>query len=410
METEVRVPSVGESITEGQLTAWLKQNGDRVAEGEDLFELETEKATMAVPSPGVGVLEILVPAGSEVKINQQVGWLHAQATAGATARAAPAPTPPPVPAPVLSPAVRRIVDQHGLDPKAIAGTGRDGRILKADALRAVQEAPAAQAPSPPPATLAGPVVAALPPPPPSATVPAEPTPQASDQRRVPMSMLRRKTAERLVAARQAAAHLTTFNEIDMQAVSAIRSRYKQEFEERNGVRLGLMSFFVKACCRALRAYPAVNAMVEGGDMVYNNRYHIGVAVSLEQGLVVPVVRDADRLTFAGIEARIAQLAQAAKEKKLSPGDLTGGTFSITNGGVFGSLLSTPIPAFPQTGILGMHAIQKRPVVVDDQIVIRPMMYVALTYDHRAIDGREAIGFLVMVKALLEQPERLLLAT
>jgi 2-oxoglutarate dehydrogenase E2 component (dihydrolipoamide succinyltransferase) len=304
--------------------------------------------------------------------------------------------------------VRRIVDQHGLDPSAIAGTGRDGRILKADALRAVQEAAAARAASAPPATPAE--QAAPAPPAPAAAAPAAPDSAAPAQTRVPMSMLRRRTAERLVAARQAAAHLTTFNEIDLQAVMAIRSRYKQEFEDKHGVRLGFMSFFVKASCQALKAYPAVNAMLEGNDLVYNHRYHIGIAVSLEQGLVVPVVRDADRLTFAAIEARIAELAQAAKDKRLSPEDLAGGTFSITNGGVFGSLLSTPIPAFPQTGILGMHAIQKRPVVVDDQVAIRPMMYVALTYDHRVIDGRDAIGFLCTVKALLEQPERLLLAT
>ena len=225
-----------------------------------------------------------------------------------------------------------------------------------------------------------------------------------------MSLLRRKTAERLVQARQTAAHLTTFNEIDMQAVMNLRSRHRDEFEKEHGVRLGFMSFFVKACCHALKVHPAVNAMIDGTDIVYNRFYNIGVAVSLDEGLVVPVVRDADRLTFADIERSIAELAGKAKQRRLAPDDLVGGTFSITNGGVFGSLLSTPIPAFPQTAILGMHAIQKRPVVIDDAITIRPMMYVALTYDHRVIDGRDAIGFLVKVKQLLEAPERLLLAT
>ena len=305
----------------------------------------------------------------------------------------------------LAPAVRRIVEEAGLDVSTIQGTGKDGRITKDDALRAAErkQAPAAApAPAPVPAT-----PAPASPPPAAGAVPVA-SAGGREQTRVPMSPIRKRTAQRLVQARQSAAHLTTFNEIDLAKVMAIRTQYRDGFEREHGIRIGFMSFFVKACCKALQAYPEVNAMVDGEEIVYNHFFDIGVAISLDKGLIVPIIRDADKLSFAEIEATIATLATRAKEKKLSPDDLVGGTFTITNGGVFGSLLSTPIPAYPQTAILGMHTIKKRPVAVDDQVVIRPMMYVALTYDHRVIDGREAIGFLIRIKEFIEEPDKLLL--
>jgi 2-oxoglutarate dehydrogenase E2 component (dihydrolipoamide succinyltransferase) len=409
MKEDILVPSVGESITSGILTSWIKKEGEPVEEGEDLFELETDKATVAVPAPADGTLHILIEEGQEVEIGQVVGDL-ALAEEGAEpakalkppaqpaaqpAAAAPAPAAEPAAtaaaaAPTeqdLSPAVRRIVKEHGLELGNLKGSGPKGRITKEDALRAVeagkQGAPAS-APSP-------------------AAVPA-----SDRQTRVPMSRLRQTIAARLIQARQEIALLTTFNEINMERVMDLRKRYGERFEKKHGVRLGFMSFFVKACCQALQRFPAVNAMIDGQEIVYNNFYDIGVAVSTERGLLVPVLRDADGMSFAQIERAIVDLATRARDKKIAPDELAGGTFTITNGGVFGSLLSTPLPNYPQTAILGMHAIQKRPIAVEDQVMIKPMMYIALSYDHRLIDGREAVQFLVAIKTLIEDPQVLLL--
>ena len=377
MKREVKVPSVGESITSGVIVTWLKQNGESVKEGENLFELETDKAVLEVPSPAAGALEILVEEGTEVAIGQTVAMLDSEAAGqpdAAPASEAPAPVVPSEPVPAATAAVEKVEEPPVVEEK--------------------KEVAPPPAPSPPPA------------PAPAAAAP----PVAGERRteRVPMSAIRRRTAERLVKARQTAAYLTTLNEIDMEKVIGIRKQYKADFEKEHGIRIGFMSFFVKACCLALKDYPGVNAMVEGDDIIYNHFYDIGVAISIEQGLVVPIIRHADTLSFAEIEAGIADLAKRAQEKRILPAELMGGTFTITNGGVFGSLLSTPIPAYPQSAILGMHTIKKRPVVVNDQIMIRPMMYVALSYDHRVIDGREAIGFLIRIKEYIESPDKLLL--
>lgn len=363
MKKEVKVPSVGESITSGTVVSWLKHTGDEVRQGENLFELETDKAVLEIPSPDAGRLETLVEEGTEVAIGQTVAILTSDGE----------PAAPPPAAEEKPPAVAE---------------------KKAEAAK-----PAAPQETPPAAREAEPAKA------------VSPRPRIGKERRVervPMTAIRKRTAERLVQARQTAAHLTTFNEIDMQKVSDIRARQKDNFEKEHGTRIGFMSFFVKACCQALKEFPAVNTQVEGDDIVYQYFYDLGIAVSIESGLIVPVIRDADSRSFAEIEAAIADLAKRAQEKKLLPEELAGGTFTITNGGIFGSLLSTPIPAYPQTAILGMHAIKKRPVVIDDRIMVRPMMYVALSYDHRVIDGREAIGFLAKVKDYIEEPERLLL--
>ncbi len=385
MKEQVLVPSVGESITSGILSSWIKKQGEQVEEGEDLFELETDKATVAVPAPAEGLLQILVEEGQEVEIGQVVATLEVRAAAeGLPAETEPAKAEPSKSEPTkvqagtqrLSPAVRRIVREHGLRVEDIQASGPKGRITKEDALRAVKA--------------------------------KESTPSAERQTRVPMNRLRRTIAERLIQARQQTALLTTFNEIDMESVIAVRGRYRESFEKKYGVRLGFMSFFIKACCQALQSFPVVNAMIDGEQIVYNNYYDIGVAVSTERGLVVPVIRDADRMSFAEIEKAILDLAQRARDKKIAPDELAGGTFTITNGGIFGSLLSTPLPNYPQSAVLGMHAIQKRPIAVGEEVVVRPMMYVALSYDHRLIDGREAVQFLVAVKSLVEDPRRLLL--
>lgn len=403
MKESVLVPSVGESITSGILTSWIKKEGEQVEEGEDLFELETDKATVAVPAPADGILHILIEEGQEVEIGQLVGDLtvgqgapaaapaaeSAPAAALVSARAAE-PSGPAGPVD-LSPAVRRVVKEHGLSVAELKGTGPKGRITKEDALRAAE---AKKQDAAPPVDTAVEQRAAA--------------PAAERQTRVAMSRLRQTIANRLVQARREIALLTTFNEINMEKVMALRKQYGESFEKKHGVRLGFMSFFVKACCRALQRFPAVNAMIEGQEIVYNNFYDIGVAVSTDRGLVVPVLRNADAMSFAEIEKNILDLATRAREKKIAPDELAGGTFTITNGGVFGSLLSTPLPNYPQTGILGMHAIQKRPIAVDDQVVIKPMMYVALSYDHRLIDGREAVQFLVTIKSLIEDPQALLL--
>ncbi len=397
MKEDVLVPSVGESITSGILTAWIKKEGEQVEEGEDLFELETDKATVAVPAPADGSLHILIEEGQEVEIGQVVGDLTVAEDTAPSAEAKKEEKPAASATPTatrssavavevagLSPAVRRIVNEYGLSVTDLKGSGPKGRITKEDALRgaeAKKKTGAAQA----------------------AVVPT-----SERQTRVPMSRLRQTIANRLVQARHEIALLTTFNEINMENVMALRKRYGEQFEKNHGVRLGFMSFFVKACCQALQRFPGVNGMIDGQEIVYNNFYDIGVAVSTERGLLVPVLRDADMMSFAEIEKTILDLAQRAREKKIAPDELAGGTFTITNGGVFGSLLSTPLPNYPQTAILGMHAIQKRPIAVEDQVVIKPMMYAALSYDHRLIDGREAVQFLVAVKTLVEDPQSLLL--
>ncbi len=410
MKEEIKVPSVGESITTGVIVTWLKQNGDAVQDGDILFELETDKAVLEIPSTGSGTLEILVDEGTEVTIGQTVAMLGeggaaAQPSAGEQSQA-PAVADHQSDSQPLSPAVRRIVAEHNLDPSAIEGTGKGGRISKEDALRAARQQKA-----PVHAAETAPVAPAPAPAPPPAPAPITSEGQAGAGRRserVPMSRIRQRTAERLVQATQSSAYLTTFNEIDMQKVIDIRTHYKAQFEKDHGIKIGFMSFFVKACCQALKEFKCVNTEIDGTDIIYKYFYDIGVAVSTEGGLLVPNIRGADKLHFAEIEAMIASLAQRARDKRLLPDELTGGTFTITNGGIFGSLLSTPIPAFPQTAILGMHAIKKRSVALDDQIVIRPMMYVALTYDHRVIDGRDAVGFLARIKDFIEAPDKLLL--
>lgn len=430
MTIEIKVPTLGESVTEAEVAKWFKQVGDAVAADEPLVELETDKVTLEVNAPAAGVLaEILAPAGAEVEVGALLGRIDETGAAVASAPAAAAPAaaaPEPetelAAAPPLSPAVRKLVAEHDLDPAAFEGTGKDGRLLKADveaylaaqaaaveqaAAAEPEPAPAAPEPAPKPAA---PKPAAPKRPAKPAAKPAPSPPRADDERevRVRMSRLRRRIAERLKEAQNSAAMLTTFNDVDMSAILDLRKRYRDSFEKRHGVRLGFMSFFVKASIEALKEIPAVNAEIDGDDIVYKNHYDIGVAVGTEQGLVVPVLRDADGLSFAGIERTIGELGVRARDGALSMAELTGGTFTISNGGVYGSMLSTPILNPPQSGILGMHRIEQRPVARDGQVVIRPMMYLALSYDHRIVDGREAVTFLVKVKEGLEDPERLLI--
>jgi 2-oxoglutarate dehydrogenase E2 component (dihydrolipoamide succinyltransferase) len=416
MTVEIKVPSVGESISEGTIARWLKAEGARVKAEEPIFELETEKATTQVPAPADGTLHIEVPEGETVAIGAVVGHVKKGAAGGQPPAAAPsaplskpeAKSPPPVAAPppaaapvAMAPAARQLARDKDVDVSRIAGTGRGGLITKDDVVGYVDQqknaapAPAASpdGPSPSP-TLGGPAS------------PARPGVERESRQR--MSAIRQRIADRLVASQQTTATLTTFNEADMSAVLALRDRYKESFKEKHGARLGFMGFFVKACVEALRAFPSVNGSIDGNEIVYHHYYDIGVAVSSEKGLMVPVLRDAGRMSLAQIEQGLAELAERARTGKIAVADLQGGTFTITNGGVYGSLLSTPILNPPQSAILGMHAIQKRPVVVDDQIVVRPMMYLALSYDHRLIDGREAVRFLVRVKECVENPERLLL--
>jgi 2-oxoglutarate dehydrogenase E2 component (dihydrolipoamide succinyltransferase) len=414
MTMEVRVPQLPESIADATLVAWHKKVGDTVARDENLADLETDKVVLEVPAPVAGTIRKLEQeAGTTVTSGQLLAVIDEQARAGPPDKGAPKPdakkpaepkkaeaAPPARSAPALpasastsaaprkqeaagklSPAARRLVEENKLAPESIPGSGRDGRITKSDVAHHLEAAP----PTALGAAAGGRV----------------------DQR-VPMSRLRARIAQRLVEAQATAALLTTFNEIDLQALMALRSRYKDAFEKRHGVRLGFMSFFAKACIEALRRFPVVNASVEGSEIVYHEYYDIGVAVSTDRGLIVPVLRDADRMDFATIEKAVAGFAERARDGSITIEELTGGTFSITNGGVFGSLMSTPILNAPQSAILGMHKIQDRPVVVDGAVVVRPMMYVALTYDHRIIDGREAVQFLVAVKEALEDPARLLL--
>jgi 2-oxoglutarate dehydrogenase E2 component (dihydrolipoamide succinyltransferase) len=415
MTVEIKVPAMGESVTEATVARWFKKEGEAVARDEPLLELETDKVTVEVPAPADGSLEsISVKEGDTVQVGALLGAIaegkagtpsavvakNPQAAAPKAEAPKPAPAPkvveapkPAAPAPAAMPAARRIAEESGVDTSSVAGSGRDGRVTKGDMLGAL-EARAAERSA---------VRAA-----PAAPVHAGPRPRADREERVAMSRLRKTIALRLKESQNTAAQLTTFNEVDMSHVMALRTEYKDSFEKKHGVRLGFMGFFVKACIAALKELPNVNAELEGDDVVYKNYYDMGIAVSTERGLVVPVVRDADQLSLAGIEAKIYDFGLRARDGKLKLEELQGGTFSITNGGVFGSLMSTPILNTPQSGILGMHKIQPRPVAIDDKVEIRPMMYLALSYDHRLVDGREAVTFLVRVKENLEDPQRLLL--
>jgi 2-oxoglutarate dehydrogenase E2 component (dihydrolipoamide succinyltransferase) len=401
---DIKVPTVGESITEATIGSWFKKSGEYVKQNDVLLSLETDKASVEVVAEQSGVLTTTASAGDVVQIGAVVGKIDtsAQAPKGAEAPAQKTESPkvaPPAPQPAmqasgggshdgLAPGVRRMVAETGINPEAISGTGKDGRLTKKDVMNAqamplatpsVQQAPAVSGPK-----------------------------AIQTIERVPMTTIRKRIAERLVQAQSTAAILTTFNEVDMTAVMDLRNKYKDNFEKRHGVKLGFMGFFVKACIQALKEFPAVNASIEGTDILYKNFYNISVAVSSPKGLVVPVIRDADKMSLADIEKAIGAMGVKAKEGKLTVDDMTDGTFTISNGGVFGSLMSTPILNPPQSGILGMHKIEKRAVVVDDQVVVRPMMYLALSYDHRMIDGRESVSFLVRVKECLEDPSRLIM--
>ena len=398
MSMEIKVPPLGESVTEATVARWTKAVGDHIGKDENLVELETDKVTLDVPSPVDGkVISLSVSEGETVGANAVLAIIEEGAAADKPAEAsAPASEAP------LSPAVRRLVDENNLDPNAIAGTGKDGRLTKGDVLSAM-ETPSLAATAP----VAAPVTA-----PSSAPAALAPRTDQPREERVPMSRLRQVIARRLKDAQNSAAMLTTFNEVDMSAVMAIRAEYKDSFEKRHGVKLGFMSFFVHAVIEALKDYPAVNAEIHGTDIIYKNYYNVGVAVGTPQGLVVPVLKDADQMSFAETEATINSFGEKARQGQLSIADMSNGTFTISNGGIYGSMLSTPILNPPQSGILGMHNIQKRPVVVSgkdgDSIVIKPMMYLALSYDHRIIDGREAVSFLVRVKQSIEDPKRLLI--
>jgi 2-oxoglutarate dehydrogenase E2 component (dihydrolipoamide succinyltransferase) len=410
MTTQIIVPSLGESVTEATIAKWFKAIGDAVAIDEPVLELETDKVSLEVNAAAAGHLaEIRAEPGATVEVGAVLGIIAdgagtAPATAppdAASATVAKAPEKP------LAPSVRRLVEENKLTPSEIPATGKDGRLTKGDVLQAIAT-PQPAAP-PVPAAPAAPVVPPRPAAVPSPVVPpAAPRAAGAREQRVRMTRLRKRIAERLKQAQNQAAMLTTFNEVDMSAVIALRNRHKDAFEKKHGVKLGFMSFFVKACIAALKEIPAVNAEIDGDDIVYKNHYDIGVAVGTEAGLVVPVVRDADLMGFSAIEAKIAELGARARDGKLALEELQGGTFTISNGGVYGSLMSTPILNPPQSGILGMHKIQPRPVAVGDKVEVRPMMYLALSYDHRVIDGREAVTFLVRVKESIEDPQRLLL--
>ena len=424
MNVEIRVPMLPESVQDATLVAWRKQPGDAVGRDENLADLETDKVVLEVPSPVAGVLqEIRAQAGTTVRNGELLAVIAAGEASAATSAATPATAKPtsaerpepvaprsaPAPqvaaataaAPKMGPAAQRVADELGLAPSTIAAAAKSGRVAKSDLVAAAAAAGDANkvdgkaAPVPAPASAPAPV-----------SRPA--TPGERSERRVPMSRIRRRIAERLVEAQSTQALLTTFNEVDLTNINELRKRHKEAFEQRHGVKLGIMSFFVKAAIAALKAYPVLNAAVEGTDIVYHDYYDIGVAVSTDRGLMVPVLRDADSLDFAAVERAIADYAQRARSGSIAIEELSGGTFSLTNGGVFGSLLSTPIVNAPQSAILGMHKSQLRPVVVDGQVVPRPMMYLALSYDHRIIDGREAVQFLVAAKESLEDPGRMLL--
>ena len=403
MATEVKVPALGESITSGILVTWLVKEGDYVNKGDLLYELETDKITSEAPAEVAGTISLLAKEGDEVDIGQAVASID-ESTTPPDSSDSPVEASPKVEENTsassskgtseelmpLSPAVRKLVDEHGLDPAAIKGTGKGGRLIKADVLSAIDSNSA----------------------PPSSKPVKEPDLESNiiqDGRttRTKLSPIRRKIAQRLVNAQQQAALLTTFNEVDLSEVMALRKKHQEAFVARHGIKLGFMSFFVKAVVHGLQAVPEVNAQIDGDDLVQNHYYDIGVAVGTERGLVVPVVRDCESISFAEVEQQIIGYAQKAREGKLSLNDLQGGVFTISNGGIYGSMLSTPIVNPPQSGILGMHAIQQRPVANNGEVVIRPMMYLALSYDHRIIDGKEAVTFLKNVKEMLEEPARML---
>jgi 2-oxoglutarate dehydrogenase E2 component (dihydrolipoamide succinyltransferase) len=459
MATEITVPALGESVTEATVTKWFKQVGDAVAADEPLVELETDKVTVEVNAPAAGTLSgIVAEEGAEVEVGALLGSIEEGAAPAREAKPAPkeaekakpaaeeepaeekkpavaaerrgaevvpmrkpapqperSPSPEPAVAeapPTLSPAVRRLVEEHRVDPAEIPGTGKDGRITKADVLSYLESAPTHEKALSPAPVEPSPERARGPEPAPAPAAPGAqypPRPEGPREERVRMTRLRRRIAERLKQAQDTAAMLTTFNEVDMTEVMRVRNAYKDGFEKKHGIKLGFMSFFSKACVVALREFPAVNAEIDGDDIVYKNHYDIGIAVGTEQGLVVPVLRDADRLSFAELELTIADFGRRARAGKLTMEDLTGGTFTISNGGIYGSLLSTPILNPPQSGILGMHKVEQRArVMPDGSLAARPMMYLALSYDHRIVDGREAVSFLVRVKECIEDPQRIML--
>ncbi len=399
---DIRVPTLGESVTEATVGKWFKQPGDAVAVDEPLVELETDKVTLEVPAPAAGVLsDVAVKNGDTVAVGALLGQI--KEGAGAAPKAAPAlkavetpkaaPAPPTKPAEMpMPPSVRKMAAESGVDPSRVSGTGRHGQVTKGDMIAAIERAAAAPTPVSAPVQMRAP----------------SPADDAAREERVHMTRLRQTIARRLKDAQNTAAMLTTFNEVDMSAVMHMRNQYKDLFEKKHGVKLGFMGFFVRACIQGLKEIPAVNAEIDGTDIVYKNYYHIGVAVGTEKGLVVPVVRDADHMSLAQIEKTISDFGRRAREGALKIEDMQGGTFTISNGGVYGSLMSTPILNAPQSGILGMHKIQERPVVHEGKIEARPMMYLALSYDHRIVDGREAVTFLVRVKEGLEDPARVVL--
>jgi 2-oxoglutarate dehydrogenase E2 component (dihydrolipoamide succinyltransferase) len=405
--TEIRVPTLGESVTEATIGRWFKKAGDAVAVDEPLVELETDKVTIEVPAPSAGTLgEIVAKDGETVAVGALLGQIR-DGAAGATAKPAAAPAKaaapaaaaaaakaPPADAP-LAPSVRKIAAESGIDASTVPGSGKDGRVTKGDMLAAIEKAASAPTPVNQPAAAV------------QVRAPS-PADDAAREERVKMTRLRQTIARRLKEVQNTAAMLTTFNEVDMSHVMAMRAQYKDVFEKKHGSKLGFMGFFTKACVQALKDIPAVNAEIDGTDLIYKNYYHIGVAVGTDKGLVVPVVRDCDQRSIAEIEKSIADFGRRARDGQLKIDEMQGGTFTITNGGIYGSLMSTPILNAPQSGILGMHKIQDRPVAIDGKIEIRPMMYLALSYDHRVIDGKEAVTFLVRVKESLEDPARLVL--
>ncbi len=411
MSVQVEIPSMGESISEVIILEWLKGDGERVEQDEPLCVLETDKANVELPSPASGALKHLQSTDTTLAIGAVVAEIDESAQAAAPVSETKPEPAAPKPEPALSPAVRRLVEEHDLDPTAIEGTGKDGRLTKKDVLAHLETLSAPKsAPEPiqPP-----PAPKPAPPPEPEPTPAPEPAPEPAPAspdltRREPMSRLRQRIAEHLVAAQHNAAMLTTFNEIDMSGVMQLRAKYKERFAQVHGSSLGLMSFFSRAAVLALGEFPAINAQIDDTHIVYHDFVNLGIAVSTERGLVVPVLHRAEQMSIAQLESNIKRLALSARDNKLAMDELSGGTFTITNGGVFGSLLSTPILNAPQSGILGMHAIQERPVAVEGQVVIRPMMYIALSYDHRLVDGQQSVSFLVRLKELLEDPARLLL--
>jgi 2-oxoglutarate dehydrogenase E2 component (dihydrolipoamide succinyltransferase) len=401
--TDIRVPTLGESVTEATIGKWFKKPGDAVAVDEPLVELETDKVTIEVPAPAAGTLaEIIAKDGETVAVGALLGAIKDGAGASAAARPAASPAAEPAPAAKAAPAdapqapsVRKLSAESGIDAANVSGSGKDGRVTKGDMLAAIERAASAPTPVAQPAAAMQVRV-------------SSPADDAAREERVRMTKLRQTIARRLKDAQNTAAMLTTFNEVDMGPVMALRNQYKELFEKKHGAKMGFMGFFVKACVQALKEIPAVNAEIDGTDIIYKNYYHVGIAVGTDKGLVVPVVRDADQLSLAGIEKGIAEFGRRARDGQLKIEDMQGGTFTITNGGIYGSLMSTPILNAPQSGILGMHKIQERPMVVGGKIEVRPMMYLALSYDHRIVDGKEAVTFLVRVKECLEDPARLVL--